>query len=261
MLGHHRGSRRACSSAGVPPPDSDRQRDAARLKSSIARVKNSSVRGAVFGKTIRPSKRDAAAVHGSLASSSAASGRLHAVAAEAGVAFDQHGTSRPRAAPRRRGRAARPRCRRPRRAAGRARTSSISRSVLAAPTMLKVMSRSSVTPGVDEHFGLAELLAGQADGAGRDLHLADRRDLVGLDVRPVGPAARGDHGWTRAILFSSRSSRIVTEGVSRSAARSWARLGVVAGWGISHVPGRATTDGCGVLYFFRRYAVLYVGGA
>ncbi len=38
---------------------------------------------------------------------------------------------------------------------------------------------------VDEHLDLAELLAGDADGSGFDLHPSDRRDLVRLDVRPI----------------------------------------------------------------------------
>ena len=43
-------------------------------------------------------------------------------------------------------------------------------------------------PGVGHHLGLAEFLAGDAPGAGLDLHGGDHRALVGLDMRPVGDA-------------------------------------------------------------------------
>src|SRR5262249_59713139 len=46
--------------------------------------------------------------------------------------------------------------------------------------------------GFCENVDLAELLAGDPDGTGRDLHLPDRRDLVRLDVRPVALALAGD---------------------------------------------------------------------
>ena len=71
--------------------------------------------------------------------------------------------------------------------------------------------------GVDEDFRLAELLAGEPDRAGRHLHLADRRDLVGLDVRAVGDALRGDHAPERARCCP-RAGRAgsTTAGVSRS---------------------------------------------
>ena len=46
-----------------------------------------------------------------------------------------------------------------------------------------------VEAAVDHHLGLAELLAGDALGAGRHLHLGEHRALVRLDVRPVGDAA------------------------------------------------------------------------
>ena len=56
--------------------------------------------------------------------------------------------------------------------------------------------------GIDEDPRLAELLAGDADRAGRHLHLADLRDLVGLDVRPVADALLGKHGLNaRDIRF------------------------------------------------------------
>ena len=42
--------------------------------------------------------------------------------------------------------------------------------------------------GVGHHLDLAELLAGDADRAGLHLHLGERRDLVRLDVRAVGEA-------------------------------------------------------------------------
>ena len=45
-------------------------------------------------------------------------------------------------------------------------------------------------PGFRHHLGLAELLAGDALRAGRDLHLRQQRALVGLDMRPVGDAGR-----------------------------------------------------------------------
>jgi len=43
-------------------------------------------------------------------------------------------------------------------------------------------------PGVGEHLHLAELLAGDADGAGPHLQLAERGNLVRLDVRTVRDA-------------------------------------------------------------------------
>src|SRR5262249_41803452 len=42
--------------------------------------------------------------------------------------------------------------------------------------------------GVREYLDLAELLTGDADRARVDLHAADRRNLVRLDVRPVADA-------------------------------------------------------------------------
>ena len=42
--------------------------------------------------------------------------------------------------------------------------------------------------GIRHHLDLAELLAGDADRAGVDLQLRQRRDLVRLDVRAVGEA-------------------------------------------------------------------------
>ena len=45
-----------------------------------------------------------------------------------------------------------------------------------------------VDAAVDHHLGLAQLLAGDALGAGRDLHLGEHGALVRLDVRPVGDA-------------------------------------------------------------------------
>ena len=52
---------------------------------------------------------------------------------------------------------------------------------------------SSQTPASMNDVRLAELLAGDADGAGLDLHGGDRRDLVGLDVRAVAAAGARDH--------------------------------------------------------------------
>ena len=46
--------------------------------------------------------------------------------------------------------------------------------------------------GVRHHLDLAELLAGDADRAGVDLHLGERRNLVRLDVRAVGEAVAGE---------------------------------------------------------------------
>ena len=43
-------------------------------------------------------------------------------------------------------------------------------------------------PAVGHDLGFADLLAGDALGAGRDLHLRQHRALVRLDVRPVGDA-------------------------------------------------------------------------
>ena len=49
-----------------------------------------------------------------------------------------------------------------------------------------VADQDVVDPGIGHHFGLTELLAGDALGAGLDLHGGDDRALVGLDMRPVG---------------------------------------------------------------------------
>ncbi len=51
-----------------------------------------------------------------------------------------------------------------------------------------VADQDVVDPGFRHHLGLADLLAGDALGAGRDLHLRQQRALVGLDMRPVGDA-------------------------------------------------------------------------
>ena len=53
-----------------------------------------------------------------------------------------------------------------------------------------VADQDVVDAGIHHHLGLADLLAGDALGAGRDLHLRQHRALVGLDVRPVGDAGR-----------------------------------------------------------------------
>ena len=45
---------------------------------------------------------------------------------------------------------------------------------------------------VRHHLDLAELLAGDADRTGLHLHFGERRDLVGLDVRPVGEPVTGE---------------------------------------------------------------------
>ena len=79
-----------------------------------------------------------------------------------------------------------------------------------------VADQDVVDPGIRHHLGLADLLAGDALGAGRDLHLREHRALVGLDMRPVGDAggiagrldARDvaldpvhvDHGGGRAVF-------------------------------------------------------------
>ena len=97
-----------------------------------------------------------------------------------------------------RGRARPCRCRRPRQAASLAtKAPSGGRSSLL-PTMLKVRRMSSVTPASMKTSRLAELLAGDADRAGRHLHLGDLRDLVRLDMRPVADALLGNHALERA---------------------------------------------------------------
>src|SRR6185369_3253160 len=79
-----------------------------------------------------------------------------------------------------------------------------------------VADQDVVDAGFRHHFGLADLLAGDALRSGRDLHLSQQRALVGLDMRPVGDAglvaghldARDvaldtvhvDHGAGRAIF-------------------------------------------------------------
>ena len=47
-----------------------------------------------------------------------------------------------------------------------------------------------IEPGIGKDFRLAKLLAGDPLGAGRDLHVTDGRDLVGLDVGAIGEAKR-----------------------------------------------------------------------
>ena len=46
-------------------------------------------------------------------------------------------------------------------------------------------------PGVYGHFGLGKFLAGDAHGASGDLHVCDRRDLVGLEMGPAVDPVRG----------------------------------------------------------------------
>ena len=53
-----------------------------------------------------------------------------------------------------------------------------------------VADQDVVDAGLGHHLGLAEFLAGDALGAGRDLQLCQHRALVGLDMRPVGDAGR-----------------------------------------------------------------------
>ena len=48
-----------------------------------------------------------------------------------------------------------------------------------------------VDAGVGHHLGLAELLAGDADGTELDLSARELRDLVRLDVRPEGESRCG----------------------------------------------------------------------
>ena len=86
-----------------------------------------------------------------------------------------------------------------------------------------------VDAAVDHHLGLAQLLAGDALGAGRHLHLGEHGALVRLDVRPVGDAG-GWHGFcTRAMLASTRSRSITTAGVPNSRAISVLRLSMLIG--------------------------------
>jgi hypothetical protein len=49
-------------------------------------------------------------------------------------------------------------------------------------------------PGIGEDLDLAQLLAGDAKGAGGELQAADGRDLVRLDVRPVADAVAVEVG-------------------------------------------------------------------
>ena len=46
--------------------------------------------------------------------------------------------------------------------------------------------------GIGEHLGLGDLLAGEADGAERQLALREGRDLVGLDMGAGGKAGPRD---------------------------------------------------------------------
>ena len=68
----------------------------------------------------------------------------------------------------------------------------MSRSVLAAAENVVGEQHVVGHPGVHEDLDLAELLAGDADGARRHLHLADGGDLVRLDVRAVADAVAGE---------------------------------------------------------------------
>ena len=58
----------------------------------------------------------------------------------------------------------------------------------------------AIDAGVGEDLDLPELLAGDAARAGVELHLADRRNLVGLDVRPVGDATLVELGLHAADI-------------------------------------------------------------
>ena len=115
---------------------------------------------------------------------------LRAVAAEAGVAFDEHRQRPPAAA-----------------GAGReafehgfvvgdhAQARDRAGEVDQAADLVvadDVEADEDVVGDAGEDLGLADLLAGDADGAGGDLHRGDRRDLVGLDMRAVVAAGGGD---------------------------------------------------------------------
>ena len=95
--------------------------------------------------------------------------------------------------------------------------SSIRRSVFASPTMLKVRRMSSATPASMKTSTSPSFWQVMPMAPAADLHLADRRDLVRLDMRPVADALLGRAcAWTRAIFASSRSRWMVTAGVSSS---------------------------------------------
>ena len=67
-------------------------------------------------------------------------------------------------------------------------TSAISRSVFCCADDVEREQHVVRHAGVGEHLDLAELLAGDAHRAGLHLQLAQRRDLVRLDVRTVREA-------------------------------------------------------------------------
>ena len=91
-----------------------------------------------------------------------------------------------------------------------------------------VADQDVVDAAVDHHLGLAELLAGDALGAGGGLHLGEHRALVRLDVRAVGDAGGVTDACTRAMLRSTRSRSITTAGVPNSRAILAARDVVMA---------------------------------
>ena len=199
MLGHHRDSRRAFSSAGVPPPDSTGSGMPAALNSATARVKNSQRARRVVREDQQPFEargraacrragRDRAPPPGVCTplrpkppSHSISTGTLAAAAARRVGEAAQHGlvVGDDGEPPDALGKVHQP--------AGLGRADDVEGDQ-------QVVGDA----GIDEDLGLAELLAGEARRARLDLHLADRRDLVRLDVRAVAPARGRDHALARA---------------------------------------------------------------
>ncbi len=88
-----------------------------------------------------------------------------------------------------------------------------------------VADQDVVDAGFGHHLGLAELLAGDALGAGRDLQLREQRALVRLDMRPVGDAG-GVAGRLDARDVALDPVHVDDEGrACRIRGRSWRRGG------------------------------------
>ena len=127
-----------------------------------------------------------------------------------------------------------------------------------------VADQDVVDPGFRHHLGLADLLAGDALGAGRDLHLRQQRALVGLDMRPVGDAGRiAGHLDPRdvaldAVHVDHGAGRAVFTGDLGGEGRGHALLLLsLVGWRAQRSPSIWSTDGSDCYRFAPTHPTLY----
>ena len=229
MLGEHRESA-TVTSAGVPPPETTGTGMPARCEERQRRSKNSRVSGVAVRKRHQPLEVDPRQRIGLARQVEGRLGRLHAVAPEAGVALDEERHVAPGAPP----------------ASDSPRATTSLSSTTVRPWHARDQRHQPLGLGRAEDVvgeracrrprppstntsDLAELLAGDADRARRHLHLADGRDLVGLDVRAVADPWRSRCACTRRMLSSITSRCTVTAGVSRSVVSAVMEASWVAG--------------------------------